>query len=582
MPTKKRSSKRKPVWLDASRAVDSRVRDLMEQMTLEEKIRQMSMFRVSAFLNRRNRVSSKAVREHFGEHSIGCLQDPRVEPRASAEAVNAVQKYLVERTRLGIPALVISECLHGYSCDGATVFPQAIALGSTWNPELVGRMAEAAAKEARAVGVAQALAPDLDLARDPRWGRVEETYGEDPWLVSRMGVAYIAAMQGEGEGYDREHLLCTPKHYAAHGSPEAGVNLAPVPGGLRDLYMTYLPPFKAAVMEAKAGSIMPAYSEYDGVPASSSKLLLTKVLREEWGFRGYVFSDYGAIGMLKRTHRIAHSAAEAGKQALEAGMDLEAPSDFGFGDELLALVRKGEVSVDHIDRAVARILRAKFLAGLFENPYADPTKAVKVFNNAQHKKLAREIAHESIVLLKNDRALLPLKSNIGTLAVIGPNADRIQCGDYCRPRPDTVTPLQAIRQMVSKRTEVRYAEGCPLFERRTTGFKEAVEAARGSEAVVLVVGGTSSTQGGVGWGSDEGRASCGEGFDRTELGLPGVQQQLVEAVVAEGVPTTVVFVNGRPYSASWIAENVPAIVEAWYPGEEGGPALADVLRTFRG
>ncbi|GAG48564.1 unnamed protein product, partial [marine sediment metagenome] len=234
--------------------------------------------------------------------------------------------------------------------------------------------------EARAVGVAQALAPDLDLARDPRWGRTEETYGEDPYLVSRMGVAYVKGLQGEGPSIDGQHLIATAKHYAAHGSPEAGVNLAPVAGGTRELRTAYLPPFKAVVTEAGVLCVIPAYSEYDGIPASASKLLLTRVLREEWGFRGYVFSDYGAITMLHTLHKTAHTRAEAARQALEAGMDLEAPNEECFGDRLLGLVRRGEVSVDLIDRSVARILRLKFLAGLFENPYASVDEAVKLVN----------------------------------------------------------------------------------------------------------------------------------------------------------------------------------------------------------
>jgi len=437
-------------------------------------------------------------------------------------------------------------------------------------------MAAAAAKEARAVGAAQALGPDLDLARDPRWGRVEETYGEDPYLVSRIGVAYIKAMQGDGTAVDRDHLICTAKHFAAHGSPEAGVNLAPVAGGLRDLRSVYLPPFHAAVTEAGVLSVMPAYSDYDGVPAASSKLLLTRILREEWGFRGYVFADYGSVAMLHSFHKTAHTPEEAGVQALEAGMDLEAPGDYGFGDRLLKLVKNGEVSVDLIDRAAARVLRAKFLAGLFENPYADLAK-VKLINCPAHRKLAREVAQESIVLLKNKNDLLPLKRTIKSIAVIGPNADEAQCGDYSMPKDGLVTPLRGITDAVSKRTQVRYAQGCGMHERSQDGFAEAVEAAKHSEVAVIVIGGMSSVMAGVGWGHDKGSATCGEGFDRTNLGPPGVQQELVEAVQQTGTPTVVVMMHGRPYSIPWIAEHVPAILDAWYPGEEGGHALADVL-----
>jgi len=440
--------------------VEQRVADVLSRMTLQEKVRQMSMLDCAAVIQD-GRVSARAVGEVIGELSVGCLQDPRAEAHLSAEAVNAVQRHLVENTRLGIPGLVISECLHGHMSGGTTVFPQAIGLGSTWNVELIERMASAVAKEARAIGAAQALGPDLDLARDPRWGRVEETYGEDPYLTSRMGVAYISGMQGPGPYVDREHLVCTPKHFAAHGSPEAGINLAPVAGGIRDLRTVYLPAFEAAICEAKALSIMPAYSEYEGVPASASKLLLTRILRQEWGFSGYVFADYGAVSMLHTFHRTARDAAEAGRQALEAGMDLEAPSDYGFGEQLLAMVQSGAVPMSLVDRAVERILRVKFLAGLFENPYADVDRIDKVVGCRAHRKLAWEVAQEAIVLLKND---------LKRIAVIGPNADEVQLGDYTLVGTEAVTVLQGIRNAVGRGTEVAYAQGCHLYEQSQEGF----------------------------------------------------------------------------------------------------------------
>ena len=573
---KRKTTSRKPAYLDPGLDADSRVRDLMERMTLQEKVRQMSTCLLSR-LTENDRVSMKAVRDFFGGMSIGCMQDLRSDPKRNVAAVNAVQRHLVKRTRLGIPALVISECLHGHMSGGATVFPQAIALASTWNTSLIGLVAQAAAKEARSVGVAQALGPDLDLARDPRWGRVEETYGEDPYLVARMGVAYIRGMQGEGQQVDGEHLACTAKHYAAHGSPEAGVNLAPVAGGMRELRGLYLPPFEAAVREAGALSVMPAYSEYDGVPASASRLLMTRVLREEWGFRGYTFSDYGAVQMLHTFHKTAASPAEAGKQALEAGMDLEAPDDYGFGERLLAMVKRGEVSADLVDRAAARVLRVKFLAGLFENPYADAKVAAAVVGCAAHRRLARRVAQESIILLKNDRNLLPLDREAGAVAVVGPNADRAQMGDYTMADADAVTPLEGIRKAVSRGTEVLYAQGCGLWESDREGFVEAVEAARHSDVAVVVIGGASTAMAGTGWGTDRSVATCGEGFDRTDLRAPGVQEDLVKAVCATGTPTVVVLVHGRPYDLHWMHRHVPAIVEAWYPGEEGGHAIADVL-----
>ena len=570
-----RASGRLP-YQQAALPVEMRVRDLLARMTLAEKIRQMSMDDCAAFI-RDGRVSAEGLRARFGERGIGCLQDPRLAPQASAEAVNTLQRYLVEQTRLGIPALVISECLHGHMSVDATVFPQAIGLASTWNPELLQRLAAATAREARAVGVAQALAPDLDLARDPRWGRVEETYGEDPYLVARLGVAYIRGLQGDGATVDGQHLVCTPKHFAAHGSPEAGMNLAPVAGGLRDLRTLYLPPFQAAVCEAGALSLMPAYSEYEGVPASANRLLLTRILREEWGFRGYVFADYGAVSMLHTFHRTAHDAAEAGRQALAAGLDLEAPADYGFGDCLLALVGKGSVPVAQIDQAVTRILRVKFLAGLFENPYAEPQRAAKTVHSRAHQRLARQVAQEAIILLKNEGDLLPLDPRTRRIAVIGPNAATWQAGDYTLTSARGVTPLDGIRAAVSRRTEVVYAEGCGHHQLERDGFAAAVAAAAASEVAIVVIGGSSMALAGTGWGNDERTATCGEGFDCTELTPPGVQEELVRAVHATGTPLVVVLIHGRPYGIPWMAEHVPAIVEAWYPGEAGGDALADIL-----
>ena len=563
-----------PVYRDPSQPVEARAQDLLGRMTLEEKVRQMSQRDAAAFLFG-DEIDPYKVREGFGAMGIGTLQDPRRDPRTNAKTVNALQRYLLEETRLGIPALVIAECLHGHMSDGATIFPQAIGLASTWNPRLIGAMAAATAKEARAVGVAQALAPDLDLARDPRWGRVEETYGEDPYLASMLGVAYVKGMQGDGPEIDHEHLVCTIKHYAAHGSPEAGVNLAPVAGSLRDLFTTYLPPFRAAI-EAGALSVMPAYSEYMDVPASQSYLLLTRVLREAWGFKGYTYSDYGAINMLHTMHRTAATPAEAGRLALGAGMDLEAPDDYGFGQHLIDMVENKVIPEELVDRAVLRILYVKITAGLFENPYAEE-EALKVINCPAHRELAREIAGESIVLLKNEGNLLPLSPQIRSLAVIGPNAAVAQLGDYTRPLERAVSPLQGITAAVSPETDIRYAKGCELYGTATDGFAEAVEAARAADAAVICIGETSHALGGTGWGIDTGSATCGEGYDRTELTPSGVQEELVRAITETGTPVIVVLLNGRPISSEWMAEHVPAILEAWYPGEEGGHALADVL-----
>jgi len=449
--------------LDPQQSVKARVRCLLEKMSLEDKIRQMGMSNSLDF-SRQGRFCPALAQKFFQGFAVGALKDPRfMEPKTNAKLVNAVQRFLVNKTRLGIPALIVSECLHGHMSKGATIFPQVIGLASTWNPDLIRKMAAVAAREARAVGVTQALAPDLDLARDPRWGRVEETYGEDPYLCARFAVAYVKGLQGEGPIVDREHIIATTKHFAAHGSPEGGLNLAPVATGPRELRSLYLPPFKAAITEAGALSVMPAYSEIDGVPCSASKLLLTRILREQWGFQGHVISDFGAIPMLLNMHHTAPNLAEAGKQALTAGVDLEAPNIAAFGTKLLKLVRKGDVSMDLVDRAVSRILRAKVLTGLFENPYGDPKKAVEITNCSKHRKLARRIAQESVVLLKNAGRLLPLDRKVNSIAVIGPNADVAQLGNYSFRKEQVVSPLQGIRNAVSRRTEVVYAKGCNLF-----------------------------------------------------------------------------------------------------------------------
>ena len=567
------------LYLDPQRPVDTRVRDLLGRMTLEEKIRQMNYADCAQFA-KNGKFSAELAKKFFKSLGVGGLQDPRMTPKASAQLVNDVQKFLIKKTRLGIPALVASECLHGHMSKGATVFPQAIALGSSWNTDLVKKVASTAAREARAIGVRQAFSPDLDLARDPRWGRVEETYGEDPYLVGRMGVAYVKGLQGTAATIGPEHLVSTLKHFAAHGSPQGGINIGPVACGERELRDTYLEPFRAAVTEAGVLSVMPAYSEVDGIPCSASKFLLRKILRQEWGFRGYTFSDYDAIRYLCSAHKTADDVTEAGRQALEAGLDMEAPRIEAFGDGLLRLVKTGKVSLDLIDQAVSNILRVKFLAGLFENPFADPKQVTKIVNHPNHRRFSRRVAQESIILLKNKGNLLPLKKNIKSIAVIGPNANVAETGDYSIRKSSAITPLEGIREAVSAKTKINHAPGCGLFQLSKEGFSQAVAAAKKSEVAIIFVGETSMSLGGLGWtidGEELPPQLCGEGYDRADLNLPGVQQELVEAIAATGTPTVVVLINGRPLSISWIAEHIPAILEAWYPGEEGGNALADII-----
>ena len=564
--------------MNKENSIENRVAGLLGKMTLEEKIREMNMLGSAGSIIKDGRLSPELAQQFFKGMGIGAVQDPRLDPGDTAEVINELQRFLKENTRLGIPALIVAETLHGVMSPGMTIFPQAIALASTWNTGLIKEIASVIAKEARSIGISQALAPDLDLAREPRWGRVEETYGEDPYLCARFGVEYIKGLQGEGPTIGSDHIAATVKHFAAHGSPEGGINLSPVPVGERQLRELYLPPFKAGIIEAGALSVMPAYSEFDGVPCSSSKILLNRILREEWGFKGYTISDYCAIDMLVYMHRTAESNEQAAKQSIEAGMDMEAPNINAFGEGLERLAESGQLPEELIDRAVSRILRVKISLGLFENPYADTKKIKNTVNCDAHRKLALEAAHESIVLLKNRDNLLPLDKNIESIAVIGPNADVAQLGDYCLEKKEAVSPLQGILNRVTPKTRVSCAKGCGIYELSKDGFAEAIKVAADSKVAIIAVGGSSMIDYGMGWGQDSGKIkTSGEGFDVTDLGLPGVQQELVEAVVNTGTSTIVVLIDGRPSSIPWIAENASAIIEAWYAGEEGGNALADII-----
>jgi beta-glucosidase len=566
-------------YRDPSLPVEARVESLLSQMTLDEKLQQMLMTDFERMLDSLDgKPLEDALRAKIGTEGLGCLTDARRgTARESAEVTNALQRYLIEETRLGIPALIMAECLHGHLSPRATVFPQSIAVSSAWNPELVEKMAAAAAREARAVGVVQALSPDLDVVREPRWGRGEETYGEDPFLIGELGLAYIKGMQGTEAQLGSENLLCTLKHFAAHGSPESGLNLAPVLAGERELHTAYLPPFRKAIIEGKPGCVMTAYSELDGVPSTASKLLFSDILREAWGFEGYVMSDYSSIEMLHRFHSVAASPGEAGKQAITCGVDLEAPSPYGFGPALKEQIVNGLVDVALVDRAVSRILRVKFLSGLFERPYVQVETADEIVSSPEHRQLALELARESIILLKNEGGLLPLSRDVKSIAVVGPNADECQFGDYTCPGDRGITPLAAIRELVAPSTEVRYARGCDIGNDRRDGFQEAIDAALASDVVVVVVGESSHWHNGKRWGDERDVTTCGEGFDVDDLQLPGVQEELVRAIHATGKPVVLVLSHGRPNTVEWMSEHVPAILETWYPGEMGGQALAEIL-----
>jgi beta-glucosidase len=472
----------------------------------------------------------------------------------------------------------------------ATSFPQALGLASTWDPDLVERVFSAAADEMAAAGANQAFTPVLDLARDPRWGRTEETYGEDPYLVSRMGVAAIRGLQGRSRLIDRHHVLATAKHFAVHGQPEGGTNTAPGNYSERVLRESFLLPFQAAVEEAHVGSVMASYNEIDGIPAHVNHWLLNRILRQEWGFQGYVTSDGGGLQMLVETHRVAADNAEAARKALAAGVDFDL-SDGSVYATLLDQVRQGKVQESEVDAAVRRILVAKFRLGLFENPYVDPDYAERITNSSQHQKLALKAAEQAIVLLKNDGNLLPLDlAKVKSIAVIGPNAADVHLGGYSRdPGPgNQISILEGIRARVGSAAKVLYAEGCKITsgkqgwsawyedqvnlpdpKTQRESIRAAVETARKADVAIVVVGENESTN----------REAWSENHlgDRDSLDLIGFQDQLIQAVAETGTPTVVFLINGRPLSINYAKEHVPAILEGWYLGEQGGAAAAKVL-----
>ncbi|WP_419701686.1 glycoside hydrolase family 3 N-terminal domain-containing protein [Mucilaginibacter sp. NFX135] len=563
------------VYKDPKAPVPARVKDLLGRMTLEEKVGQMSMNSLKGSLS--NPIA------------YGVCESPFVTINEIASLSIKAKKYAREKTRLGIPPIQIGECLHGQLAAGATIFPQAIAQGSSWNPALIKQMGSVIAYEASSSGVDQALSPLFDLIRDPRFGRVEECYAEDPYLVSQLGMAFVTGMQGDAAqsliGIDKDKVMCTAKHFAAYSIPVAGINLGPASIGERELRSIFLPPFRDVVQKANIYSVMPSYNEMDGIPAHANRFLLEQVLRREWGFKGYVFSDYEGLKMLYGFQRTAKDAKAAARMALNAGVDLEAPSPDAYS-KLIDLVKAGKVKESQIDTAVARILTAKFKAGLFEKPLVDTLQLKKRVHTPAHVALSQQIAEESIILLKNDQQLLPLNINkLKSLAVVGPNANQVQYGDYSSTRDNRsgTTVLDGIKQLAGNKIKINYAKGGTLSGRDTSGFAEAVTAAKNSDAVVVVLGTTSVVFSGVGWNGHTPESepkdpfTCGEGYDVTDINPDGVQRQLLQAIYKTGKPVILVLVHGRPWSISWEKEHIPAILEAWYPGEKGGAAVANIL-----
>ena len=575
--------------------IDQRLKSILSQMTLDEKLAQLGSYWMYELQTKgeldQGKIASKL------KHGIGQITRlagaSTLDPCSAAEAANRLQKFLVEETRLGIPAILHEECCCGALMLGGTMYPQMLGLAATFQPELAQSMTTAIRSQLLAIGARQALAPVLDIARDPRWGRVEETFGEDPTLASHFGVAFIKGLQGESLA---EGVLATGKHFIGHSFSQGGLNCAPVHMGWQEVYEVYMAPFQAAIRLASLGAVMNAYPELDGEVVAASRHILTDILRHELGFDGLVVSDYEAVSMLHNFHHIASDKSMAACLALDAGIDVELPTVNCYGEPLRAALEAGDISIETVDRSVRCHLERKIELGLFEYPYVEEGRALEVFETPQNRALARQIARQSMVLLKNDGSL-PLQKTHKRIAVIGPNANdgRNQLGDYSysamkelheqRSLPDSsfanvdttwidahkirvTTVLEGIRAAVSEETEVLYNKGCEILDDDRTGFEEAVKVAQQADIVILVLGDRS------GLTPD---CTTGETRDSADLRLPGVQESLAKTIIGTGKPVVVVLINGRPYAIPWLAENANAILEAWLPGEEGGAAIVDIL-----
>lgn len=587
-----------PPYRNASLSTGERVRDLMGRMSLEEKIAQMQCVwneKTGTLVDESGSFDPAMATRAFG-HGNGLGQVGRPSDagggrtaRQQAELTNAIQRFFVEESRLGIPVVFHEECLHGQAAPGGTSFPQPIGLASTFDPDLVEELYEMTAHEARSRGTHLALTPVVDVVREPRWGRVEETFGEDPYLVSRMGVAAVRGFQGDATFRDGRRVMATLKHFAAHGQPEGGMNCAPANVSERELRDIFLSPFKAAIREARAIGIMPSYNEIDGVPSHANRWLLRRVLREEWGFEGFAVSDYYAIWELNdrpdtHGHSVAADKREACVLAVRAGVNIELPEPDCYL-HLADLVREGVLTEAQLDELVEPMLRWKFEMGLFDEPYVDPDEAERVVGSDANSALALRAAESVVTLLKNDGQVLPLdESALGTVAVIGPNSDRSLLGGYSGVPKRDISVLAGIRARVGETTRVLHAEGCritiggswqedavapsdPAEDRRL--IAEAARVASEADVVVLALGGNEQT-------SREAWSRVHMG-DRTDLDLIGAQNDLVDAVVATGKPIIALLFNGRPLAAAHLAASVPALVECWYLGQETGHAVANVL-----
>jgi len=589
---------RTPPYLNRRLSADKRVKDLLARMTPEEKAAQMMCVwqqKAETLIDGAGKFDLKKARRAFkkgnGLGQVGRPSDAAggLNARATAELTNAIQKFFLEESRLGIPVIFHEECLHGQAAIDATSFPQPIGLAATFDTELVERLFTMTAEEARVRGTHQALTPVVDVARDPRWGRVEETYGEDPYLVSRLGIAAVRGFQGDASFKDKKRVIATLKHFVAHGQPESGMNCAPANVSERVLRETFLFTFREVIRKAKAISIMPSYNEVDGIPSHANRWLLRDVLRRDWGFKGFAVSDYYSIWELNdrpdtHGHFVARDKREACRLSVEAGVNIELPEPDCYL-HLVDLVRKGELQEKQLDDLVAPMLFWKFKLGLFDDPYVDPDEAESIVGCDDHRQLALQAARETITLLKNENSVAPLDLNkIKTIAVIGPNANRTLLGGYSGVPKQEITVLEGIKARVGDRAKVLYSEGCKITiggawhidevvpsdaaEDRKQ-IAEAVKVAKKADVIVLAIGDNEQTSREA-W-------NLNHMGDRPTLDLVGRQDELVKAMVATGKPVIVFLFSGRPISINYINEHVPVVFACWYLGQETGRAVAEVL-----
>ncbi|MBU1682375.1 glycoside hydrolase family 3 C-terminal domain-containing protein [Patescibacteria group bacterium] len=609
-------------YLNPNKAISERVNELILQMTLEEKAAQLCCVWPLSLVGKDfpdENLMHKYMKNGLGRMTQFSNMVYRTDPTQVADCANKIQKFVKENTRLGIPILFQNEALSGFLSAKATTFPTPHNLSCTWEPELIEELAKVISKEMRSVGVHQALAPVLDITQDPRWGRVHETFGEDPYLASSMGVAFVKGLQGKDLS---EGVIATGKHFVGYGASEGGLNLGTVHVNERELYEIYAKPFEAAIQMGNMQAVMAAYPDIFGMPAGMNKKVLKDLLRKKMGFDGHVLSEGDGVGTFLERYHVAKDPEEAAILALEGGLDADTPVTFYY-HRIPDLIREGKLNVDLLNAAVARILSAKYQLGLFENPFVDEGKTIEVYSRDISNELSQKIAVDSIVLLKNENDLLPIKKNVKSIALIGPHADnlRLLFGNYTYPtgiemlkafvdldskqsnnedtqgelgeyNRDTFKSLfselyskttieeriresfpgiQTLKEVLEKTAQssvkIKYTQGCELIGKSTEGFDKAIKVASESEIVILALGDKS------GWIE----STCGEGKDSSTLALPGVQQKLLEEIYALGKPIVLIIFNGRPFAINWASEHIPAILFVGFPGPKGAVAIAKVL-----